>query len=381
MSLHIECTVQTLLKAAQAILPAVSGRSTLPILSHALIEASEDGIRMMGTDLEMGIRVSAQATVKQAGQATAEVKMLTALLSKLPASAMMELSATDTGNLKLSCLKSVYALNGADPEGFPLWRVNKEDEPVVCFEAEGTVLLTAIEQTLYAVSTDATRAIICGVYLKTDGETLTMVGTDTHRLAVKTASLRSGTGARTLILPAPFLSILKPYLEKEEAPTFQMTPRCIWVSLPGYSIEIFSKVIEGQYPNYQRVVPAHHESMITFDREEMRAAVSRVMLVAEDDANRVVFSPAGMFLELSAHSGGGQAAREEVGYSAEGEPPTIAFNGKYFLSALATLQGANAQLEFGNTPLKPGVLYDMAGEDRDPSLLVVLMPMQIIGGS
>ncbi len=156
-----------------------------------------------------------------------------------------------------------------------------------------------------------------------------------------------------------------------------MTTACIWANLPGSNIEIFSKVIAGQYPNYGRVIPSTHESMITFDRAEMTAAVQRVMLIAEDDVNRVVFSHAGMFLELSSN-GLGQNAHEEVGYSAEGEPPTIAFNGKYFLSALATFEGENVQMEFGDTPLKPVALFDMAGEERDPSLLVVLMPMKIV---
>ncbi len=378
--LKFECQVSVLLKAVQAALPAITGKSTMQILRHVLIEASEDGkLLLTGTDLEMGVRAFTQATVTNPGAIAAEAKMLSALLGKLPQSAQVVLQQRDNFGLTAQCLKSNYILNGLDAKDFPPWIGQGDIEERCCFDIAGTNLLNIINQTAYCISDDKARPLLTGSFLKVlDGE-LTMVCTDTHRLAVKTHSLTRSDKSMQVILPPGFISSLKAFCAKEAVVSIEFSPRCCWVTLPEANIEIYSKVLEGQYPNYGRVIPATHDITLTFNREELENAIERVMLVAEEDANRVVLDATGMFAELTGKSTSGQIAREEVAVTVDGavkEP--IAWNGKYWLSALATCKGENVQMELNESPLKPGVMFDMAGEERDASLTIVLMPMQVI---
>lgn len=373
--MKVECNVGTLLKAAQAVSPAISGKSSLPILRHVKIEAGE-GLTLFGTDNEMGIRASSEADVKEAGEMAPDAKMLTALLSKLPASATISLEGSGNHSITATCLKSRYNLAGADPSEFPTYLSGDGD--LSCFDIGAEELSRAIEQTSYAVSTDKVRANINGqlLQLSEDG-TLTIVATDTHRLCVRMTSLSSFSGSGSVVVPVAFFSALKGYL-KTAPVSFSFSPSTIWASIPEANIEIYSRLIAQQYPNYQRVIPSSQISAIRFDREEMISAVERVMLVAEDNSNRVIFESDGMFLRVWAESVTDKA-QEEVTYSPERAemPKQVGVNGKYLLSCLNSFRGKEAQMEF-STELRPVTAYDMTAEGKDEVLTVALMPMQIV---
>lgn len=378
MAFQIECEVGKLLKAAQTILPAVSGRSSLPILKHILMEASDDGsLRLMGTDMEMGIRSSLTANIKESGKATAEAKMLTALLSKLPQHATVSLQQVGNESIKALCNKSLYAIYGQNAEEYPVWHSVKDGEKLACFELSGTDFAGMIKQVEYATSDDKARAMLTGIHLRLVADTLTLVATDTHRLARKTASVTRSDGEGLITLPKPFFSAVAGYLEKEPTISCEFSDGCIWTSLSNAAVEVYSKTLAGQYPNYQRIIPSSHTSMISFSVQEMKDAAERAMLVAIDNLNRLTLSPSGMFLEITAHAVG-QTAREEIVCSMEAEPPQFIMNGKYLLDSLNSLKGETAQIELMDA-LKPTVLFDTTGTERDASLLVILMPMNAEG--
>lgn len=376
--MKVECNVGVMLKAAQSVSPAISGKSSLPILRHVKIEAGETAtdLTLFGTDLEMGIRASSEADVKEAGEIAPDAKMLTALLSKLPASATISLEGSGNHSITAICLKSRYNLAGADPSEIPTYLSGNGD--LFCFDIGAEELSRAIEQTSYAVSIDKARANINGqlLQLSEDG-TLTIVATDTHRLCVRTISLSSFSGSGSVVVPAAFFSALKGYL-KTAPVSFSFSPSTIWASIPEANIEIYSRLIAQQYPNYQRVIPSSQISAIRFDREEMISAVERVMLVAEDNSNKVIFEPEGMFLKAWSESATDKA-QEEVTYSAERAemPKQVGINGKYLLACLNSFRGKEAQMEF-STELRPVTAYDMTAEGKDEVLTVALMPMQIV---
>jgi DNA polymerase-3 subunit beta len=219
-----------------------------------------------------------------------------------------------------------------------------------------------------------------------DGETLKFVATDTHRLAIKTAVIKDGHGSQNAIVPARAMNELTRQLSDSEG-DFRITlsPNQVRFELPGEDeVQIVSRLIEGQFPNYQRVVPSEFHKKLSIQTQPLLRAVRRASIVARDSANRVVLRTEDDRLVLTAENQMVGSAYEEVEVAREGDDVEIAFNAKYLLDVLNVLEEDGLHLEL-TEPLKPGVLRPVPNAPRDgdsaalaPDYLCVLMPMQII---
>ena len=385
-SLKADCPRKSLLEAVQTVGHAVSGRSSLPILSHILIQSEESGLRLIATDLELGISCRIpEAGIQEIGALTAPARTLTEVLANLPDKSDVALSVDKSHTVRVHCERSDYKILGLPAEEYPKL---PEVKDAAGFSVPQKVLREMIRHTLFAVSTDEARAILTGVFMVFDGETLKFVATDTHRLAVKTAVIKDGRGSQNAIVPARALTELTRLLTDAEGDVaVTLSTNQVQFDLPGENnVQIVSRLIEGQFPNYQRVIPAAHQKKLTIPTQPLLRAVRRASIVARENANRVIFRTEDDKLVLTAESQSVGNAHEEVEIGREGDDVEIAFNAKYLLDVLSVVDAESVHLELTEA-LKPGVLRPVPTPTKDgdsnaldlaPDYLCVLMPMQIV---
>jgi len=353
-SLKAVCPRKDLYEAVQIVGHAVSGRSSLPILSHIIVQAEENGLRLVATDLELGISCRIPARIESAGALTAPARTLTEVLGNLPDKSDVALSVDKSHTVRVHCERSDYKILGLPAEDYPKL---PEVRDAVAFSIPQAKLKEMIRHTLFAVSTDETRAILTGIYMEFEGDTLRFVATDTHRLAVKTATVSNSRGAQKAIVPARAMNELTRLLTDGEGEVqVTLSSNQVQFVLPGEAeVQIVSRLIEGQFPNYQRVIPASFQKKLTIEVQPLLRAVRRASIVARENANRVILRTEDDKLILTAESQIVGNAYEEIEVVRDGENVEIAFNSKYLLDVLNVMDAETVYLELTEA-LKPGLL-------------------------
>ncbi len=383
-SLKADCPRKELFEAVQTVGHAVSGRSSLPILSHILIQAEEGGLRLVATDLELGISCRINASVLEAGALTAPSRTLTEVLANLPDKGDVALSVDKSHTVRVHCEKSDYKILGLPADEYP-------NLPDVLDSARFSIpqgrMKEMIRHTLFGVSTDETRAILTGILMAFDGETLRLVSTDTHRLASIVSQVNDGQGAQNAIVPARAMNeLIRLLTDAEGSVQVTLSANQVRFELPGDDgIQIISRLIEGQFPNYQRVIPTSYLRRIKVPVQPLLRAVRRASIVARENAFRVIMRTNDDHLVLTAESQTIGNAYEEVEIEREGDDVEVAFNSKYLLDVLTVLETESVYLEL-TEPLKPGLLRPVPAQQTEeggadtgaPDYLCVLMPMQIV---
>lgn len=383
-SLKATCPVRDFYTAVQTVGHAVSGRTSLPILNHILIEMEDNALRLLAYDGELSISCRLNAQIVEEGALTAPAKTLTEVVGHLPDKQDVDISVDKSHTVRLHCDRSDYKILGLPAEEYLR---PPEVRDATSFSISQGKLREMIRQTLFAVSTDESRRILTGVLMVFDGDAVKFVATDTHRLAVKTASVRDGQGAQTVIVPARAMNELTRLLTESEGDVrVTLSANQARFALPGEAgVQIACSLIEGQFPNYQRVVPTEHQKRLTVPTFPLLQAVRRASIVARENANRVILRTEDDKLILTAESAMVGNAYEELEVVREGEDVEIAFNAKYLLDVLSVLEEDGLHMELSE-PLKPGVIRPIPGAADDgekvtevqPDYLCVLMPMQIV---
>lgn len=396
-SLKAVCPRKALYEAVQTVGHAVSGRNALPILSHIMVQAEDDYLRLIATDLELGISCRVEARIQEAGALTAPARTLTEVLGNLPDKSDVALSVDKSHTVRVHCDRSDYKILGLPAEEYPRL---PEVRDTASFSIPQSRLKEMIRHTSFAVSTDELRAILTGIYMVFDGETVKFVATDTHRLAVKEAKVTEGRGSQNAVVPSRAMNELTRLLSDADGDVqVTLSSNQVQFLLPGeQQVQIISRLIEGQFPNYQRVIPATFHKRLTLQSTPLLRAVRRASIVARENAQRVILRTHDDKLVLTAEASGVGNAYEEVEASREGDDVEIAFNAKYLLDVLGVLDSdTTLHLEL-TEPLKPGVLRpipvpprtDDKAENKEgseetpppaplePDYLCVLMPMQIV---
>ncbi len=353
----------------------VSGRTTLPILGNVLLEAKGDRMRLVAYDMELGAESWVPVEVKEEGAITVPARLLGDIVASLP-EATVEMTSSDQSQLELKCGSSEYSLNGLPAEEYPAL---PEVEGEVSFEITQKCLKDMIRSTIFAASRDETRAILTGVLLAWDGKQVKMVTTDSYRLALRAAGADevkeiSAGESWSAIIPARALQELSRMLEPQgDADTVKVqasTERIMFASGP---YRLLSRLIEGQFPNYERIIPTDSEKTITVNREALLAAIRRAALVARAEASKLVFKGAGESLTIQAESADVGRGREELGAVIAGEDITMAFNAEYLTDALSVMDSEEVVWQLGEHALSTALIK---GVD-DPDYLYMVAPMQV----
>ena len=365
--MKVICSRKDLFEGVQTAARAVSARASLPILSHLLIRTLEDKIRLAATDLEIGVECSVPANVQEGGSLTAPARIISEVLSTLPDTDVI-LSVDEGHKVSMKCGTSDYEILGLPPEEFPMLPEVKDE---TSFAVEKAVLRSAIEKTIFAVSQDESRASLTGILLTLDGSSLRLVSTDTHRLCVVDCPLSQSKGETTSIAPGRAMGELHRIIgEGEGTVSVRISQSQIMVSVDDTVLT--SRLIEGQFPNFQKVIPQEYTKRLIVPTEQFQQSVRRAAIVAREDANRIVLRTDDAKLTLTAESSAVGRAYEEVDVVREGEDVEMAFSAKYLLDFLGVLDTEAVEMQLTGS-LSPALLKPHESENYS----YVLMPMQI----
>ncbi len=367
----ITCKQQALLKGMQLVSRAISTRATMPILGNVLIETMKNGIKLIATDLELAIQAEVIAEVQEGGQVTLPARILAEIVGNLPESTV-ELKVKDGATqAEITCDASRFEILGLPPGDFPSVP-RGESESIGSVDAE--LLRTMVRQTIFAVSTDETRPFLTGVYLLLDNAEMRMVATDGGRLALRKTLL--GTPAKQksgVIVPAKAMQELARALGASTGEVgLAMADNQLLFTTPG--VRIYSRLISGQFPNYQQVIPQEFKQRIRVRTDRLLQAVRRAAITARDSANVVRLGATGKKLTISSNTPEVGRAREEVEVAAEGEQVEAAFNARYLMDCLNNIDADELFFELTG-PLSPGAIRPVAHTDY----VYVLAPVRVYG--
>jgi DNA polymerase III subunit beta len=362
------CNRGVLHEALQHVGRVVSGRTTLPILSNILLDAREGRLRLVAYDTEIGAQSSVAIETEEEGAITVPARVLSEVVASLP-NATVALETRDRSLLGLSCGRSEYTINGLPAEEYPTL---PEVSGNIAFEMSQAAMRDMIRSTVFAVSSDETRAILTGVLLRKDEEGMKMVATDSYRLALKTVALEA-EGNWEAIIPARALQELTRMLDAGATETpvkVRANEQQILFEVGPYTL--ISRLIEGQFPNYQRLLQSETKWRVVVGRQELLASIKRAAIVARAEASKLIFRTGDGVLTISAESADLGRAHEEIPANLEGGDLEIGFNAEYLTDVLSVLEADNIVWELTG-PLSPAMMKSSA----DPEYIYVVMPMQL----
>ncbi len=364
-----------LLKAVSQAQSVVERRNTIPILANVLIEAEGDAVQFRATDLDIEVVDKAPAMVERAGATTVSATTLHEIVRKLPDGALVVLTADSAaGRLTVEAGRSNFSLATLPKEDFP---VMASSEYSSNFSAPAPVLRRLFDKSKFAISTEETRYYLNGVFMHVadapeGGKSLRCVATDGHRLARIDADVPDGAETMPgVIVPRKTVGELRKLLDDDETHiAVSVSETKVRFATP--EITLTSKVIDGTFPDYSRVIPQGNTRKLEVDAGEFAKAVDRVATVSSERSRAVKLQLGDDKLVLSVNAPDSGAAEEELAVAYGDERLEIGFNAKYLLEIASQVDRENAVFMF-NSPGDPTLMR----EGTDQSAVYVVMPMRV----
>jgi DNA polymerase-3 subunit beta len=363
-----------LLRSLSHVHRVVERRNTIPILSNVLIKAEGSKLHLKATDLDIEIYEKTPAAVEKSGATTVPAHMLYEIVRKLPEGAEVSLaSEADAANFRVAAGKSRFSLQMLPDTDFPDISAGAFTHS---FAIGAPALRELIERTQFAISTEETRYYLNGIYLHavTEGRKrwLRAVATDGHRLARTQVEAPSGCeGMPGIIVPRKAVGeILKLVEDPESTATVELSDTKIRVSV-GETV-LTSKLIDGTFPDYNRVIPAANDKELTLDRAGFTAAVDRVSTISQERGRAVKMHLSGGQLVLTVNNPDSGSATEELAVGYDAATLEIGFNSRYLLDIMAQMTGETASFLLADAGA-PTLIRDPASVNS----IYVLMPMRV----
>ena len=356
---------EKLLAGLQTVQNVVSTRTTLPILSNVLLQASGDKLRLTTTDLDVGVSGVTDAQIEKEGGTTLPARRLAAIIRELPAAEVqVEIDSKNIASIR--CGQSFFKILGLPEEEFP---------PLPSFDNAKTftfsqqTLRDALKKTSYAISTDETRYVLNGILFSFKENKLTMVATDGRRLALVDLEMEFPRSQEAdIIVPTKCVTELARLLGDEGDVKMSVGENQVAFEI-GATL-LISKLIEGNYPNYRQVIPGEAKERVTLERELFLNAVHRVSLLSSEKSNSVKLVFSKNNIEIAANTPDVGEAKESLAVAYKGREFSIAFNPEFLQAPLRNLTNDEVYLDLIDE-MSPGVI-----KIQSP-FLYVLMPMRI----
>ncbi|MDQ3262171.1 MAG: DNA polymerase III subunit beta [Myxococcota bacterium] len=348
----------------------VERKTTMPILANVLVNATKSGVTVTAFDLDIGIVSEHPAEVIKPGAVTLSAKYVFDIVQNLP-EAQVTIRKLQNNYAEIVSGPSHFKIVGMAPEEYP--KLPKEENaPLV--KVNGGVLLEMIKKTAFAISTDETRYILNGVFFEPrEGNKVRMVATDGHRLALVERELEGDFKLKGgVIIPRKGLFELKRLLD--EAPDAEchlgFAENSALFKKPGLTMVM--RLIDGQFPEYQRVIPKEGERQISVPKLRFAEGLKRIALLSADKSNAVKVTLSDNQLRITSQNPDLGEAKDDVDVAYRGGAVTIGFNARYLLDVLGVLEGDEVIFELGDEH-SPGVLHGVG----DRSYTAVVMPMRV----
>ncbi len=365
----------TLVKALGHVQSVVERRNTIPILANVLIQAEGGAVTLTATDLDIEICESAPADVAASGATTTEAVRLHDIVRKMPDGAQIRLELIpDEGRLQVSAGRSQFALAVLPDEDFPTLAA---DDLPASFSAPTADLRRLLDKTRFAMSQEETRYYLNGVYLHalTEGDgapSLRAASTDGHRLARLDAPMPAGAEAMPgVIVPRKAVSELARLLDDAEE-TVEIAVSETKIRFAFGAGRLTSKLIDGTFPDYERVIPKANDNVLRVENKEFAQAVDRVSTVSADRTRSIKLALEADRLRLTVNNPEAGSALEELSVDYSGAPLEIGFNARYLLDVASQIDGETTTFRLAD-PSSPTIIMD----EDDQRALYVLMPLRV----
>jgi DNA polymerase-3 subunit beta len=362
-----------LLKSLNHVQRVVERRNTIPILSNVLLKAEDGTLMLKATDLDIEVTETTPAAIEQTGSTTVSAHMLYDIVRKLPDGSEVMMSVTDDNGLSLISGRSQFRLQMLPESDFPDLTAGEFSHT---FRMACDDFKTLIDRTQFAISTEETRYYLNGIYFHTvedGGEVmLRAVATDGHRLAqAQTAAPDGSQGMPGIIVPRKAVAELQKLLEEPDTSvTIELSDTKIRFTMN--QVVMTSKLIDGTFPDYNRVIPSANDKQLVVDRATFSSAVDRVSTISSDRGRAVKLSLSDGRLVLSVNNPDSGSAEEEISVGYDSEPLDIGFNSRYLLDITNQLSSSEASFMLAD-PGSPTLIR----EKGEPGALYVLMPMRV----
>jgi len=356
---------EKLLAGLQTVQNVVSTRTTLPILSNVLLQASNGQVRFTTTDLDVGVSGTIEANVEREGGTTLPARRLVNIVRELPAAeVIIEVDSKNVATIR--CGQSFFKILGLPEDEFPPL---PKFEEAKSFTLSQQMLRDALKKTAYAISTDETRYVLNGILFTFKENKLTLVATDGRRLALVDLELEFPRSLEAdVIVPTKAVTELGRLLGDDGDVKLSIAENQVAFEVGGTLL--VSKLIEGNYPNYRQVIPGDAKERITLEREQFLNAVHRVSLLSSEKSNSVKLVFTKNNIEIAANTPDIGEARESLPVVYKGREFSIAFNPEFLQAPLRNLSNDEVYLDLIDE-MSPGVI-----KIQSP-FLYVLMPMRI----
>lgn len=363
--MRLEAKKESLLKGMTAVQNAISPRSTLPILSNVLLETIKNGLTITGTDLDIGIITTIPAKITTPGSITVPAKKFLDIIKELPESPIA-ISVRKNNMMQIVCENSQFKIMGIPKDDFPKLPEFKDKEPIIL---DQELLKIMLGMTSFAISRDETRYILNGVYILIKKNSIKMVATDGRRLALIEREIELAKNIdKKVIIPIKTVQELHRNLQEDGKISISFGGNQVMFNFGNFII--ISRLIEGEFPSYEQVIPKEGKDKVVVDREKLLLATKRASLLTSQDSQGIKIDINKGKMVISKHSPDIGEAREELDVIYKGSPFSIGFNPHYIIDVLKNLDEQSIGFELQN-PEKPGVI-----RTKDKYIYVVL-PMQL----
>lgn len=351
----------------------VEKKNTIPILSNILLEATDSSLVLSATDMDISIIETINCTVIEKGSATVPAHTLYDIVRKIPDGNEIEFISNDGNKLSIRSGKSKFSLSCLPKEDFPLIEIDKLN----CeFSIKSNILLKLIEKTRFAISNEETRYFLNGIYFHkkiiNNIDCLSLVATDGHRLAKIDYQCPDGlVDLPGVIIPKKTIyELCKLLTDIVDDIIINIDPNKIIFYINKTTL--ISKLIDGNFPDYQRVIPKNNNNIVSSDRKKFCEAVDRVSTITSEKSRAIKFRLLNNLINMIASDPENGTATEDIQVQYEGEEIEIGFNSKYILEMINQLDEEKLILEF-NDSASPLIVKESSNND----LFYVLMPMRV----
>ena len=368
--MKINCSTEELSKGVQTIQSALSSRTTLPILLNFLIETEESKLKMISTDLQMGVKHYIKAEIENGGSVTIPAKKFSDILHTLQPGQEVFLSIDEENKVLVKCGRSRFVINGAPKSEYP---VLPEFNKKASFEVSAAELAGMIKRTIFAASSDETRYVLNGVLWSGSGGILEMVATDGRRLATAARSIIPKDKDFRAIVPTKILAeiirLIGALSDSEEKIGVSITENQI--AFQTSETTMLSRLVEGSFPNYEQVIPSKKDISVELDTKALLTITKQASLCSQDRSGSVKLSFKKGRLHVSAAS---QTLEfeDEIPIDYKGDDLTIAFNPQFVMEGLKAMETDSVRIGL-TTPVNPALIEPMGEEGYK----YVVMPMRV----
>src|SRR3954465_2758459 len=354
-----------------AVAASIPAKTTLPVLANILVETTEKGIRLSGTDLDIAVSTEVSADVEAQGAITIPAKKLAEIARQLPPSPV-KVAAVGEQRVTLDCGRSHFKILGLPKDEFPSF-------PSVKFQDSWRVrageLRKLIDHTMFAVSTEESRPILNGVLWELRSELMRMVATNGHRLAkMEVPIATAGAPSSDLIVPPKALDQIRRLFPEDEELEIARGDNHLGFRSPFTAV--YTRLIEGPYPNYDQVIPRDNNRIAIADRQSLISALRRMSVIASDQTHRIRLSFNAALLRFSVQTPDLGEATDEMAIRYNGDPLDIGFNATYLLEILRYIPTDEVKLTF-RAPERAATLEPEAWSEPG-SYLCLVMPLRLL---